>query len=121
MTGVLISCAGDNDLAKRLYNFLVSAYPDNTDMISLNEDEITIQSEKLSIRNDDVRESLAKFQATNADLDQYTIIEFADTFTIGIPQNLDELVISCELCGLLVRSEVELDIHRRIHWLVPIY
>lgn len=121
MTGVLISCAGDSDLAKRLYDFLVSAYPANEDMISLNTDEITIQNEKLRIKNNEIRKSLARFQAENPDLDRFTIMEFAGTFTIGIQQSLDELVRSCELCGLLVRSEVELDIHRRIHWLVPIY
>jgi hypothetical protein len=121
MTGVLISCAGDRDLTGRLYDFLVSAYPASKDMISLNADEITLQSEKLRIKNKEIRESLTKFQAANPDLERYTIMEFADTFTIGIQQNIDELVLSCELCGLFLRSEVELDLHRRIHWLVPIY
>ena len=99
-----------------------TAYPASEDRISLNSDAITIQNERLHIiNNKEIRESLARFQAANPDLDHYTIMEFADTFTTGIQHSLDELVRSCELCGLVVRSEVELDIHRRIHWLVPIY
>jgi hypothetical protein len=119
MTGVLVSCAGDSDLAKRLYDFLIAAYPASQDMISLNADEITIQNEKLHIKNEDIRESLAKFQATNPDPAHYSIIKFADTFTIGIPKNLHDLAIPCELCGLLLGSEEELDLHRRTHWLNP--
>jgi hypothetical protein len=120
---MLISCAHDSDLAKRLYDFLASAYPSvaSTDMISLKEDEITIQNEKLHIKNDEVRKSLSEFQASNADLVGYSIMKFGDTFTIGIPHSLDEVVLSCEFCGLLVRYEEELNLHRRIHWLVPIY
>lgn len=121
MTGVLVSCAGDIELANRLSNFLASAYQASADLISLKEDEIVIQNEALGIKNDEVRKSLSEFQASNADLVGYSIMEFVDTFTIGIPINLDRIVLSCELCGMLARSEEELIIHRRIHWLVPIY
>jgi hypothetical protein len=119
MALVLVSCAGDSDLAKRLYDFLVAAYPASKDVISLDADEITIQNEKPRVKNKEIRQSLAEFQAANPDLEGYTIMEFEDTFTIGIQRKLDELTISCELCGSLFGSEEELDIHRRIHWLVP--
>ena len=92
MTGVLISCAGDSDLAKKLYDFLLSAYPSaaNTNMISLREDEVTIQK-KLGIKNKEVRKSLSDFQSINADLASYSIMEFGDTFTIGVQHSLDEV------------------------------
>lgn len=89
--------------------------------ISLNADEITIQNEKLRIKNKQIRELLTKFQAANPDLEGYEIMEFSDTFTVGIQREIHELTIPCELCGLLLGLEVELDLHRRIHWLVPYF
>lgn len=122
MQGVVVSCAGDGDLAKRLYDFLVSAYPSaaNTDMISLKEDEVTIQNKELGIKNDEMRKSLAKFQASNADLVGYSITEFEHVFTIGIPHSLDKVILSCEMCGYLAHNEDELIIHKRIHGLLSL-
>jgi hypothetical protein len=122
MTGVLISCAGDSDLAKKLCNFLLSAYPSaaNTNIISLKEDEVTIQNDELGIKNDEVRKSLSKFQASNADLVGYSITQIGDIFTIGIQQSLDKVILSCEICGYLAQHEDELNIHKRTHGLLSI-
>jgi hypothetical protein len=114
MALVLINCAGDTDLAKRLYDFLVSTHPTITGMTLLNEAEIAIQGKTLGIRNNEVKETLSKFQASNADLAGYSITEFGNTFTIGILQNLDDLVFACDVCGYLARYKEELINHRKI-------
>ena len=114
MTFVLISCAGDSDLAKRLFDFLVSAYPSSADMISLDEAEVTIRGKKLDIKNNEVRNTLSKFQASNTDLAGYSITEFGNIFTIGILQSLDKLVFSCEMCGYLAQYEEDLINHKKI-------
>lgn len=123
MSDVVVSCAGDTDLAKRLYDYLVSAYPSATDtgMISLNEDEITIQSKELGIKNDVVRKSLSEFQASNADLVGYSITEFEHVFTIGIRHSLEEVILSCDMCGYLARYEEQMIQHKKIHWPIPTY
>lgn len=114
MTFALISCAGDSDLAKRLFDFLVSAFPSSADMISLDEAEVTIRGKKLYIKNNEVRTTLSKFQASNTDLAGYSITEFGNIFTIGIMQSLDKLVFSCEMCGYLATYEEDLINHKKI-------
>ena len=114
MALVLINCAGDTDLAKRLYDFLASTYPTIKDMMSLNEAEITVKSKTLPIKNNEVKETLSKFQASNPDLAEYSVMQFGNVFTIGIPQSADKLVFSCELCGYLTRDEEDLTYHKKI-------
>jgi len=41
---VIVNCAGDNELANKLYDYLGSEFsPTPADLISLKEDEITIK------------------------------------------------------------------------------
>jgi hypothetical protein len=114
MTFVLISCAGDSDLAKRVFDFLISAYPSKAEMISLDEAEVTIRDKTSGIKNIEVRAKLSKFQTSNTDLTGYSITEFGNIFTIGILQTLDKLVFSCEMCGYLARYEEDLINHKKI-------
>lgn len=120
---VVVSCAGDGDLAKRLYDFLISAYPSaaDTNMISLKQDEITVEIGKPGINKDEVRQSSIKFQGSTADLVGYSVREYEDVFTVGIPHSLDEVILSCEMCGYLAQHEEELVIHKKIHWPIPTY
>jgi hypothetical protein len=111
---VVVSCAGDNELAKKLHDYLTSKFsPAN--VISLTEDEITIQP---GIKNDTIRKSLSEFVKSNPDLAGYSVTEFGDIFTIGVPQSLDKVILSCEMCGYLARHEDELNIHKRTHGLL---
>lgn len=114
MTFALINCAGDNDLAERVFDFLKSSYPSFKDVISLEEAEVTIEGKNLGITNHEVRNTLSKFQALNTDLAGYSITEFGNIFTIGILQSLDKLVYSCELCGYLAQYEEDLIHHKKI-------
>lgn len=116
---VVVSCAGDNKLANNLYNYLASRFsPAPADLILLKEDEVTIQSKELGIKNDAVRTSLDEFVESNPDLASYSITEFGDMFTIGIAQSLDKVILTCEMCGYLARHEDELNIHKRTHGLL---
>lgn len=115
---VVVSCAGDDELAKKLHSYLASKFsPAPADLISLEEDEITITP---SIKNDAIRKSLDEFVKSNPDLASYSVIEFGDIFTVGIPQSLDKVILSCEICGYLARHEDELNIHKRTHGLLSI-
>lgn len=114
MTFVLIDCAGDSDLARRVFDFLISAYPSKAGMISLDEAEVTIRNKTYDIKISEVREKLSNFQTSNADLAGYSITEFGNIFTIGILQTLDKLVFSCEMCGYLARYEQDLINHKKI-------
>ena len=116
----IVSCAGDSGLAKRLYDFLLSAFSSNARAISLSEDEVAIQSKELGVSNDAVRRLLGKFQGSNSDLVGYTITEFGDIFTIGIQQNLDRVLPVCEMCGYTARHESDLSFHKRSHGLISI-
>ncbi|TLY11537.1 MAG: hypothetical protein E6K88_01365 [Thaumarchaeota archaeon] len=116
---VIVNCAGDNELANKLYDYLGSEFsPTPADLISLKEDEITIKHTELGIKNDAVRKSLNKFVESSPDLGGYSITEFGDIFTVGIPQSLDKVILSCEMCGYLAPHEDELSIHKRTHGLL---
>ena len=119
---VIASCAGDSELAKRLYDFLLSTYPAaaNAGILALNEDEITIDNSQLGIKNEEIRKSLSEFQSQNKDLVGYSISEFGNIFTIGILQTIDKVILSCEICGYLAHHEDEMSIHKRIHGLLSI-
>jgi hypothetical protein len=114
MTGVLISCAGDNDLAKRIHEWFLSAYPDGRNMILLGGDEILIMNKELGIKKKDARKVLSKFLSSNQELADYSVIEFEDVFTVGILQDLDKIIFSCDMCGYICRHEEELIMHKRI-------
>jgi hypothetical protein len=119
---VVVSCAGDSELAKRLHDFLLSAYPSaaNTGILALTGDEVTIDNSPLGIKNEAMQRSLAEFQSQNKDLVGYAISEFGNIFTIGILQSLDKVILSCEICGYLAHHEDEMSIHKRTHSLLSI-
>jgi hypothetical protein len=116
---LVVSCAGDNELAKKLHSYLTSKFSSAPyDLISLREDEVTIQNMELGIKNAAVRKFLDEFVGSNPDLAGYSITEFGDIFTIGVAQSLDKVVLTCEMCGYLARHEDELNIHKRTHGLL---
>jgi hypothetical protein len=110
---VVVSCAGDNGLAKRLYDHMASEFSPN--FVSLNGDEITVQAKELGIKNDALHRSISKFVGSNSDLVGYSITEFGDIFTLGIQQSLDKVVLACEMCGYVARHESDLGLHKRTH------
>jgi hypothetical protein len=121
MTSVIINCAGDNQLARKINDYLRDRMiPSKDDIyISLSEDEVEIVLEKLGVSKDEIRKLLNEFIKSTPELaDSYSITEFEDMFVVGIPKSLDEMTVNCEICGYIALSEEDLNIHKRVHGLI---
>ena len=105
---ILVSCARDTELAKRIYDYLQASL----DNLVLDEDQIEIT--KASTRS--VANLLDAFIKSNPDLKEYSVIEFGDTFTVGVMMNPEKVGMhSCELCGYFTPYAEELYTHRMTH------
>jgi hypothetical protein len=121
MTSIIMNCAGDNELARKIYGYLMDRIISSKDTtyISLSEDQIEIVLEKLGVSRDYIREQLHEFIRTDPELaDFYSIIEFDDVFVVGILKRLDEMIVNCGMCGYIASSEEDLNIHKRTHGLI---
>lgn len=122
MPSIVISCAGDNELARKINDYLMDKITPSHDTIyiSLSEDELEIVLEKLGLSKDEIRKLLHDFIKSNSELaDYYSITEFNDNvFVVGIPKSLDEMTVNCEICGYIASSEDDLNIHKRTHGLI---
>lgn len=122
MPSIVISCAGDNELARKINDYLMDKITPSHDTIyiSLSEDELEIVLEKLGVSKDEIRKLLHDFIKSNSELaDYYSISEFNDNvFVVGIPKSLDEMTVNCEICGYIASSEDDLNIHKRTHGLI---
>jgi uncharacterized ferredoxin-like protein len=121
MPSIVISCAGDNELARKINDYLEDRIVRSKDTIyiSLSEDEVEIILEKLGVSKDDVKKILYDFIKSDPELaDRYSLTEFDDVFIVGIPKSLDEMTINCEMCGYIASGEEDLIIHKRTHGLI---
>ncbi len=122
MSSIVISCAGDNELARKVNDYLTDRIAPSKDTIyiSLLEDEVEIVLEKLGVSKDEIRKLLHEFIKSDPELaDNYSITEFNDdVFVVGIPKSLDEMTINCEMCGYIASSEEDLNVHKRTHGLI---
>jgi 2-hydroxy-3-keto-5-methylthiopentenyl-1-phosphate phosphatase len=115
MPSIVISCAGDNELARKINDYL-------RDRIVPSKDEVEIVLEELGVSRDDIRKTLHDFIKSDPNLaDHYSITEFNDIFVVGIPTSLDEMIVNCEMCGYIASSEEDLNIHKRTHGLIFIF
>jgi hypothetical protein len=108
---VIINCAGDGDLARDLYNSLVSKL--GAAGILLVEDEIEVDgSTKKEIRN-----ILDLYIGSDEKLEKHSILEFDNTFTVGIfiePHKVG--MITCEFCAYYTPYEEEMRSHKFTHY-----
>ncbi len=121
MPSILINCAGDNELARKINDYLVGkiARSNDTTQVLLSEDELEIVVEKLEDAKDEIRKLLNEHIKSNPELaDYYSITEFNDMFIVGIPKRLNEMTVNCEMCGYIASSEEDLNIHKRTHGLI---
>jgi hypothetical protein len=121
MPSILINCAGDNELARKINDYLVGkiTHSNDTTHVLLSEDELEIVVEKLEDAKDEIRKLLNEHIKSNPELaDYYSITEFNDMFIVGIPKRLDEMTVNCEMCGYIASSEEDLNIHKRTHGLI---
>ncbi len=121
-SSIVISCAGDNELAKRINDYLIDKISPSNDTIyiSLSEDELQVVLEKLGVSRDHIRKLLYDFIKADPKLleDRYSITEFEDVFVVGILKKIDEMTVNCEMCGYIASDEEDLDIHKRTHGLI---
>ena len=123
ISSIVVSCAGDNELAKKINDYLMDkiSSSDDTTYISLAEDELEVAlEEKLGVSKDDIKKLLHDFIKSDPKLlgDRYSITEFDDLFVVGIPKSLDEMTVNCEMCGYIASGGEDLIIHKRTHGLV---
>jgi uncharacterized ferredoxin-like protein len=121
MPSIMISCAGDNELARKINDYLMDKITQSHDTIyiSLLEDEVEIVLDKLGVSREDIGKLLNVFIKSNPELaDSYSITEFDNVFVVGIPKSVDEMTVNCEMCGYIASSEEDLIIHKRTHGLI---
>jgi hypothetical protein len=115
MAETIISCAGDNALAKDVYDRIRSSIG-NTH-ISLDEDEIGIDH-KSRIRKEEIKQILDSFIKSNPErLKNYQVVESGDILVVGIvvePSKMDGL-FTCEFCGYFTPYPEDLFVHKRMH------
>jgi hypothetical protein len=100
MPSIVINCVGDNELARKINDYLMDriVLSKDTIYISHSEDELEIVLEKLGVSRDDIRMMLHDFIKSDPELtDSYSITEFEDMFVVGIPKSLDEMIVNCEM------------------------
>jgi hypothetical protein len=106
---IIVSCAGDSDLAKDVYDYLYSKMKG----VELVEDEIEIDGK---IAKKAVADLLNSFVKSNDGLKNYSVIEFGNTFTVGIAIRPEKVGMhTCELCGYFTPYQEELYTHRMTH------
>jgi hypothetical protein len=121
MPSIVINCAGDNELARKINDYLIAKITQSNDTIyiSLSEDELEIVLEKLGVSKANIRKLLKDFIKSNPDLaDHYSVTEFKDMFIVGILKSIDEMIVNCEMCGYIASSEEDLNMHKRTHGLI---
>ena len=121
MTSIVINCAGDNELTRKINDYLLSKITSSNDAayISLYEDELEIGLEKLGVSRESIIKLLQEFVNSNPELaDRYSVTEFDDVIVVGITKSLDEMVVNCEMCGYIAASKEDLNIHKRTHGLI---
>jgi uncharacterized ferredoxin-like protein len=121
MTSIVINCAGDNELARKINDYLLSKITSSDDAayISLYEDELEIGLEKLGVSRESIIKLLQEFVNSNPEFaDRYSVTEFDDVIVVGITKSLDEMVVNCEMCGYIAASKEDLNIHKRTHGLI---
>jgi hypothetical protein len=121
MTSIVINCAGDNELTRKISDYLLSKITSSDDAahISLYEDELEIGLEKLGVSRESIIKLLQEFVNSNPELaERYSVTEFDDVLVVGITKSLDEMVVNCEMCGYIAASKEDLNIHKRTHGLI---
>ncbi len=121
-SSVVISCAGDNELAKKISDYMMDKISPSTDTlyILVSEDELELVLEKLGVSKEDIKKLLQDFIKSDPNLlaARYSVTEFDNLFVIGIPKSLDDMAVNCEICGYIASDEEDLNIHKRTHGLI---
>ena len=122
---IIVSCAGDSNLAKNLYDYMATAHFKGSnngfatdsvgDYVSLNSDEIEIPGEATVPRIKAVQSVVADYLDSNPGLSDYSLTTFEHVLMISKLIGLEKVVLSCEMCGFVALHDEELRVHRTSH------
>jgi hypothetical protein len=85
---IIINCAGDVALAKRLYQFLSKSVWMYVAAVAINNDQIMIESGLPVLKKSDMRWLVEAYLALNEDVKKYSITESGKILTIHITGSL---------------------------------
>ena len=116
-TRIVISCAGDNELAKDLYDYLLrnlkAAKSNIDDVTALTVDEIEIVDYMGEIPRENIRSLLQSFLDLRSErAKEHTITELENIFTIGVKTDLLKEMKLCEFCGYISKDYHDMYQHR---------
>ena len=114
---IIIGCAGDSDLATELHLYMTDGLKtiqpriDECAALAIDEIEISDTENKISLKN--VRNVLQSFLGSDrARFKAHQVIEFENTFTIGIKIDLLAEMKACEYCGYISKDYDDMAQHR---------
>ncbi|MEW6603581.1 MAG: hypothetical protein AB1351_02695 [Thermoproteota archaeon] len=127
MAEIVISCAGDLEFAKEVYDYLYSKLQKlngdqgiqvSKELVSLAGDEIYVDHKSL-IPKGMIKRILESLLASDpVRFKEHRVIEFGDTFTVGIllrPEKMEGMH-TCSFCGYFTPYIEELHTHRMTHY-----
>jgi hypothetical protein len=114
---IIISCAGDNELASDLYDYLIrNLKPIKSnieDFATLTVDEIEIVDYLDEIPRESIRSLIQSFLDLRSErVETHTITELENVFTIGIKTDLLREMKLCEYCGYISKDYHDMYQHR---------
>jgi hypothetical protein len=114
---IIINCAGDNELAKDAYDYLLAnhetAKNNIDDSITLAVDEIEVIAHERKINQDTIHDLMSACLKSDPDrFGNYTITKLENIFTIGIKTDLLKEMKICEYCGYMSKDYHDMYNHR---------
>jgi hypothetical protein len=119
MNQIVISCAGDKELAKEIFAYLLSSLkPINNridDFMTHTVDEIEIVDDESKITSDIIEERLSQlFKSDPERFDRFSIARLENMFTIGEKTDLLREMKICEYCGYMSKDYHDMYNHRLV-------
>jgi hypothetical protein len=110
---IIISCAGDNELAKDVYNYLLASLKTTKsnidDFLTLLVDEIEV----IDYDQDAIGDLISTYLKSDPDrLGNHTITKLENIFTIGVKTDLLKDMKICEYCGYMSKDYHDMYNHR---------
>ena len=115
---IVINCAGDNELASDVYNYLLTNLKplkhNIEDFMTLAVDEIEVIDVEGKIPRDALRNMLSSYLESDSAKfgNNYAINELENIFTIGIKADLLKDMKICEYCGYMSKDYHDMYNHR---------
>lgn len=111
---IVISCAGDNELAEAVNQFLTGKFPKVK--TSINNDEIYLESSDQLPSSSEVKAALDTFISTVPTFQEYIINNTGNVFVLAVPVNAEDIgLYNCSWFGTVIKSKGQLEIHEKMH------